>query len=543
MSISKKYQKNIREAAALFLLLSGMGLAEASDAGYPPVNFPVLPSTEWRRDSLHLEFTASLGRKLKSSESVTIRPMYIVAKDTLRFRTLTFASPSEVDYRKRRESLQHVAPDGVVFEQGKKHLLSAEYSSTERTGYYGQGRLILVTELHNCCDPVQRDFREVYVGRDPRFDPCLDPCAENVTGSGGNGVLSGVADSRFLAEEMPAAKLEMPGNRVPEPRMINRLPLFEGNVTLFRPVEEQVKVRNGRAVARLEFPVARWAVLSDFRGNARELSRLDSLMAPVASDKDMYSVKSVNILAYASPEDTWHNNLELSRKRAASVRNYVVNRHGLDPAIVASDGKGEDWDGLRKAVAASAKPWKERVLAIIDGYGIHKGREKVLMDLQGGLPYKEMLREMFPALRRMEMEIEYEVRPYRDEELAAVLESRPSDMSMREMWRIAKETNSDALISRDRENYGGEYYLMARYFPDNMVANINASSAALIRGDLESAWKYLSKVADSPMAANNLGLYYYLCGREEEARAYLNMARAVDPVRAEANIRLLDSRK
>lgn len=533
--MDKTYLKSryIKGAATFILLLSGFGITEGRRAEYPPVGFTELPVTEWRKDSLHLEFAASLGRKLKASESVTVRPVYVVGPDTLRFRTVTFASPSETGFRRRRQSMRHVSPDGDVLVQGKE-LLRVNYSWTERVPYYGQGRLVVLTEMHNCCDPVNVDWREVFVASDPRLErPAVQvplPVEEPPV------------DHRFLAEDMPVKEVEMPEYGLPTPVEVSDVQLFEGNVSLFRPVAEQQKHRSGKAVARLEFPVSRWDILSDFRNNYRELSRLDSLMAPVASDKDTYTVNSVRISAFASPEDTWHNNLELSRKRAASVRSYIIGKHGIAPKIVSSVGKGEDWDGLRAAVAASAMPMREVILSIIDNYGIFNGREKYLMDLQGGRPYNDMLRNIFPKLRRMEMEIEYTVRPYSRKELEEVIESRPVDMSLREMWVIACEANNDEVIRKNRASYGGEYYLMAKYFPDNVIANINAASAALIRGDLESAGMYLSRVSDSPLAANDLGLYYYLCGKEEEARAYFNIARAVDPERAQKNLRLLDNR-
>lgn len=49
-------------------------------------------------------------------------------------------------------------------------------------------------------------------------------------------------------------------------------------------------------------------------------------------------------------------------------------------------------------------------MQIIDGMGIFDGREGKLMALEGGIPYREMLKEMFPLLRRVEIKVEYDLK-------------------------------------------------------------------------------------------------------------------------------------
>ena len=64
-------------------------------------------------------------------------------------------------------------------------------------------------------------------------------------------------------------------------------------------------------------------------------------------------------------------------------------------------------------------------------------------------------------------------------------------------------------------------------------------SAALVRGDLELAWVCLGRVRENPLAANNLGVYHWLCGKIGEAEAYFEKARATDPQRAAYNLEQL----
>ena len=51
-------------------------------------------------------------------------------------------------------------------------------------------------------------------------------------------------------------------------------------------------------------------------------------------------------------------------------------------------------------VSRSNMEHKEAVLSIITNYGIYNGREKKLMELKQGDPYRYMLKMFFPALRK-----------------------------------------------------------------------------------------------------------------------------------------------
>lgn len=205
-------------------------------------------------------------------------------------------------------------------------------------------------------------------------------------------------------------------------------------------------------------------------------------------------------------------------------------------------GMGEDWEGLRAAVEESDMMYRDAVLTIIDGVDIFKGREKLLMDLAGGVPYKYMLYNLYPPLRRMEMEVSYTVRSFETVEAEEVLKQRPQDLSQEEIYEVARRRNSGDKSQRAAKDYGREYDVAAKYFPNDAVANINAASAALVRGDLDGAWKYLGKVQNVPEAYNNLGVYYWMRGDLSRARDYFRRALKVkgEESRAKYNLEQLE---
>lgn len=480
---------------------------DVGSARYPLLRYNSAPRAEWRGDSLSLGFSGEVTGRLRGALSLHVIPLYISGNDTIRFPELGYLTPSEATFDKRRKALSGNRPTGTVRVLRRGDRGYVEYRKSVLVPSSMKGEIKVLQVLRDCCDSYPLTSEAVAV---PRRGAARPDSVHAI----GPGMLP-----------LPAAAVS--------------LPLFEANMTFVRPEVEPIKRRTATATIRITYPRNHWKVYPDFESNGEELRRVDRLLAPVTSDTATYRILSASITGYASPEDTWGHNLTLSEKRAGGMRDYLRERYSLPARKIAVRGAGEDWDGLREAVERSDMPEKRRILAIIDNYDIFAGREKILMDLQGGEPYKYMMRHLFPPLRRMEMRIDYLVRPFAREEAGELIGSRPQDLSLREMYEVAQAGNNDRNIIKSRDGYGREYYLAVRYFPDSDIAIINASSAALMRGDLELAWQCLGKVRDNPLAYNNLGVYHWICGRIDEAKAYFEKAMETDPGRAAYNLEQL----
>lgn len=141
------------------------------------------------------------------------------------------------------------------------------------------------------------------------------------------------------------------------------------------------------------------AIRKDYGGNAGELEKLDKFMRSSFADTLIY-VRRITLTGYCSIEGSYAANEKLANDRANGFRNYLNSVYGLARRYpVEVHYVGEDWERLRELVEASTLPGRTEVLAVIDNTDIFKGREKKLMDLQGGVPYNLMLAELFPLLR------------------------------------------------------------------------------------------------------------------------------------------------
>lgn len=325
----------------------------------------------------------------------------------------------------------------------------------------------------------------------------------------------------------------------PKPLEVARPDLYASNVSFIRPAKEVVKVRSQSLSVRIAFEVAKSEILPDFANNRTELTRVDREIRPLLTDSDStYTVREASIHGYASPEGGYEYNRNLSESRAYGFRNYLERVYGMSriPTFEVQ-GRGEDWEGLRKLITESSLRERDEILRIIDRESLsYDARDQQLKRLRGGRTYKTLLGEIYPLLRRIDMTLQYGVRDFEQREVATIIDTRPQDLSQREIYDLAHTRNSDAVARTQRSNYGREYDIAARYFPKDAIAQINASSAALIRGELEIAHLYLERVAQDPRAYNNLGVYHWMRQEYDQAADYFRRAPQESQEMAQRNL-------
>lgn len=167
----------------------------------------------------------------------------------------------------------------------------------------------------------------------------------------------------------------------------------------------------------LTYPQNGYRVREDFEENARELARLDIFLRQVMRDSLIY-VDSVRLCGYCSVEGTWDINNRLARSRAQGFRQYLDSKYALSARYnVAVAWVAEDWDKLAQMVEGSDMDARDDVLKIIREVDIYKGRETRLMNLAAGDPYRYMMKHFFPALRRVEITIDYDLRRIMEQKL------------------------------------------------------------------------------------------------------------------------------
>ena len=163
------------------------------------------------------------------------------------------------------------------------------------------------------------------------------------------------------------------------------------------------------------------------RNRCEEIDKIDRIMVPL-QDNRFTSVERIRICGYSSPDGPYGDNERLAKARSGFCL-LPADAYGIPRNLVEVSSVAEDWEGLSDLMRQEKPSWQDAVLRVIRRYRIFNGREKQLMDLEGGTPYREMMRRYFPKLRRIEVVVQYDVRKVEGDEAAEtdLYASRPAE--------------------------------------------------------------------------------------------------------------------
>lgn len=184
--------------------------------------------------------------------------------------------------------------------------------------------------------------------------------------------------------------------------------------------------------------------------------------------------------------------------------------------------------------------YKDEVLDIITNIPIEKGRETKLMQLRAGVPYRFMLKHIFPSLRVAICKVSYDVRNFNLEEAKEVIKKRPQNLSLNEMFMVANT------YPKGSQEFIDIFESAVRIYPESEIANMNAAAAALSRNDLVSAERYLERVKSDaclPEYNNAMGVLLLMKGEYESSEKYLKAAEQSGLDAAKGNLEELAKKK
>ncbi len=305
------------------------------------------------------------------------------------------------------------------------------------------------------------------------------------------------------------------------------------------PKVEVVKSREIQAECFLDFEVNKINIRPEYMNNPRELAKIRVMIDDLKLDPSI-KVNRLDIIGYASPEGTLATNKRLSEGRAMALRDYLASRYDFPRNQYHIIFGGENWDGLVDALETLDMDYKNEVLEIIQDIPIEKGRETKLMQLRGGVPYRYLLKNVFPSLRVAICKVNYDIKNFNVDEAKEVIKRRPQNLSLNEMFLVANT------YPKGSQEFIDVFETAVRMYPDSEIANMNAATAALSRNDLISAERYLKKMESQeywPEYNNAMGILTLLKGDYELAEEYLNKARELGLDVATDNLEELAKKK
>lgn len=283
------------------------------------------------------------------------------------------------------------------------------------------------------------------------------------------------------------------------------------------PKAEEVKIRNEKGSAYLCFVVDKTDIRPDYMSNPTELAKIRTSINLVKNDPNV-EIKELTISGYASPEGNLAHNIELSQGRTESLKARIERSGIIKGVSIKAQSLGENWEGFREYLNThSDVPQRSQLLAIMnESIDVDAKEKKMKSEAAEGFRY--CLRNCFPGLRRTDYNISYVVRPFTLEESEEIFKTRPTNLSLNEIYRLADK------YKNDEDKY---YEIMTRayaLFPDDEAANLTMAYLALKRKDADDAEKYLRMVNGGPEKTLNEGIIAYLRGDVERAKLLVKKA-------------------
>lgn len=284
------------------------------------------------------------------------------------------------------------------------------------------------------------------------------------------------------------------------------------------PEVEPVKQRSETYSAHFKYKVGKHDLLPNFENNAAELAKVDKYIRELQADKDL-TITDFTISGYASPEDTEARNLMLSQRRAETFAKYIEKKYGYKRDRLKVEWFGEDWKGLREAVAASNLDNKNEIIAIIDNSSALDAKDAQIIALDNGKTYNRLLNKFYPPLRRNDYTLAFISRAFNVEEAKEVIKKNPKKLSLNEMFLVANTYPADS------PEYSETFIVACKTFPNSEVACINAAVGELRRDNPDEAMMYLREINDNAQALNLMGIAYAKKGDTARATDFFNKAR------------------
>ena len=207
-----------------------------------------------------------------------------------------------------------------------------------------------------------------------------------------------------------------------------------------------------------------------------------------AKANERKTIKSTDIVAYASPDGKEDMNQKLSDNRSSSAQkayNKITKKSPVD-APVNVESVGEDWKGFQELVAQSDIEDKDLIIRVLSMYSDPAVREQEIKNMS--MVYKTLAKEVLPELRRARFIANVEFANYTAEELLQLIEENIDILDEEALLRAASLVKENGTKTKVY-NKAVEKFNSAR-------AQYNIAVVCLNSNDLKGAKAALAKVSE-----------------------------------------------
>ena len=245
-----------------------------------------------------------------------------------------------------------------------------------------------------------------------------------------------------------------------------------------------------------------------------------------AQNNPKITIKSIQIVGYASPEGEENSNNTLSTDRANTGKTTTLYLAKSAKNVAASKeiytllGRGEDYEGFKKELEKSSMDQDEKqlVIRVLEMYKDPIQRETEMRNMAKTFTYLD--EKIFPKLRRAEIKVTYETSGYSDEEYLSLAKTTPEKLGVEELLYAAS-------LESDVANKFSIYAACEKFFPLDHRAYNNAGVLLFTQGKLADATSKFEKALtlnQSGLLLNNLAAVAGAKGDFKKAKEWLSKA-------------------
>ena len=187
---------------------------------------------------------------------------------------------------------------------------------------------------------------------------------------------------------------------------------------------------------------------TSYMNDYRSISKMQDAISLIKSNP-IIRVSKIYITGSSSPKGNYTQNKKISHNRIKSLMNYFNQDIAYDEFKVVNIG--ENWDELYALIKSSNMDYKDEVLEIIDDNPIHIIRKSKLKSLADGAPYKYIVSEFFPMLRKASYtQIFYKISPNDQldeiDEASKLIKSKDYKKALDKLQKVTPTSYTDNLI-------------------------------------------------------------------------------------------------
>lgn len=235
----------------------------------------------------------------------------------------------------------------------------------------------------------------------------------------------------------------------------------------------EMKLLMDAGVSKINFVLGKAKVDENDAESVQNIQSIKQKIQAIVNN-EFATLKSIEIVGYASPEGSYKQNLSLAKARTDLILKELAA--SLDPSVakfveLTSESVVEPWS----KVANMLRETDPELAAYIDDlvYKYADTHDKIIPHMRNHKKYRTfLLQEILPSLRKVEYTLNYsEFRKLKDHEIWDRYNAKTEEISRYEYWRLI-DTAPDSLTRYSLISEGLEKYPNFTYVANDMAIQL-----------------------------------------------------------------------